>query len=85
MSNLIRLVGENQTVEILGVKLLGVNAENGKKIIFSAIFIAVVLLFGFLLKKGTASKDNHVLNPLASPELSEIEKIALDPLNAKLI
>ena len=40
----IRLVGPNRAVEILGVKLVGVNAENGNKLVFSLLFILLVLL-----------------------------------------
>jgi small-conductance mechanosensitive channel len=43
---LFRLVGPNQAVEILGVKLVGVNAENGRKLLFSLAFIAIVFLLG---------------------------------------
>ncbi len=46
MGNVIRLVGPNRAVEILGVKLVGVTAENGKKLLFTLAFIALVLLLG---------------------------------------
>ena len=46
MGNVIRLVGPNRAVEILGVKLVGVNAENGLKLLFTLGFIALVLLLG---------------------------------------
>ncbi|WDT76381.1 MAG: hypothetical protein MPW16_04025 [Candidatus Manganitrophus sp.] len=38
MENFIRLVGPNRAVEIFGVKLVGVNAENAKKLLFSLLF-----------------------------------------------
>ena len=44
MGNVMRLVGPNRAVEILGVKLVGVNAENGLKLVFTLGFIALVLL-----------------------------------------
>ena len=44
MGDSIRLVGPNQAVEILGVKLVGVTAENGKKLLFTLAFIALLLL-----------------------------------------
>ena len=50
MDNLIRLVGPNRAVEILGVKLVGVNAENGKKLLFTLIFILLVYLIGRVLQ-----------------------------------
>jgi small-conductance mechanosensitive channel len=50
LEDFIRLVGPNQAVEILGVKLVGVNAENAEKLLFSLAFIVVVLLLGYLLQ-----------------------------------
>ena len=46
MNQLVRLVGPNRAVEILGVKLVGVNAENGKKLLFTLVFIVLVILLG---------------------------------------
>ena len=37
-------------VQLFGVKLVGVNAENGKKFLFSVVFVAVVMLLGHLLR-----------------------------------
>ena len=42
----LRLVGPNHAVEVLGVKFVGVNAENGKKLLLTLAYIAVVLLLG---------------------------------------
>lgn len=53
MDNLFRLVGPNRAVEILGVKLVGVNAENGKKLLFTLVFIALVILLGRVLQAAT--------------------------------
>ncbi len=44
MGNIFRLVGPNRAVEILGVKLVGVNAENGVKLLFTIVFFAAILL-----------------------------------------
>jgi small-conductance mechanosensitive channel len=44
MGDLVRLVGQNQAVEILGVRLVGFNAENGKKLLFTIVFIVTILL-----------------------------------------
>jgi hypothetical protein len=38
------LVGENRAVEFLGIKLVGFNAENGKKLLFTIVFILLVIL-----------------------------------------
>ena len=42
----LRLVGPNQAVEVFGVKFVGVNAENGQKLLLTLAYIAVVLLLG---------------------------------------
>ena len=54
MNQLVRLVGPNRAVEILGIRLVGVNAENGKKLLFTLVFIAVVILGGRLLRALTS-------------------------------
>jgi small-conductance mechanosensitive channel len=46
MGEWVRLVGPNRAVEILGVKLVGVNAANGSKLLFSLAFILFVVLLG---------------------------------------
>ena len=53
MDNVFRLVGPNRAVEILGVKLVGVNAENGKKLLFTLVFILLVMLLGRVLQAAT--------------------------------
>lgn len=50
MDNILQLVGPNETVQLFGVKLLGVNADTGKKILFSVVFLAFVFLFGRALR-----------------------------------
>ncbi len=50
MGDFIRLVGPNHAVEILGVKLVGVTAENGKKLLFTLAFIALLLLLNRLAR-----------------------------------
>src|SRR3954469_17365705 len=46
MSYRIKLVGPNNAVELFDVKLVGVNAENGKKLLFTIVFVAAVLVVG---------------------------------------
>jgi small-conductance mechanosensitive channel len=46
MEDWIRLVGPQRAVELLGVRLVGINAENGVKLLFTVAFIALVLLVG---------------------------------------
>ena len=40
MEEMIRLVGPERAVELFGVRLVGLNAENGKKLLFTLVFIA---------------------------------------------
>ncbi|MCA1585996.1 MAG: mechanosensitive ion channel family protein [Acidobacteria bacterium] len=51
MDNLIRLVGPEHAVEFLGIRLVGVNAANGTKLLLSLAFIAIVLVLGALLRR----------------------------------
>ena len=51
MENIFRLVGPSRAVEILGVRLVGVNAENGIKLLFTFIFIALIFFLGKLLRR----------------------------------
>ncbi len=48
MEEWIRLVGPNQAVEIFGVKLVGVTAENGGKLIFTILFLVLLRIVGGL-------------------------------------
>ncbi len=50
MGNIIQLVGPRQVVQLFGVKLVGVNVENGKKLLFSLAFVLFVVFFGKLLR-----------------------------------
>lgn len=53
MEQIVRLVGPNQSVELLGVRLVGVNADNGKKVLFTLVFIVAILLLAWLLRRIT--------------------------------
>lgn len=50
MSDVFQLVGPHEVVQIFGVKLVGVNAENAKKLLFSLIFVIFVIALGKLLR-----------------------------------
>jgi small-conductance mechanosensitive channel len=52
MSDWIRLAGPRKAVEIFGIRLVGVNAENGKKLVFTLIFAAIILLFAGALRRA---------------------------------
>jgi small-conductance mechanosensitive channel len=46
LDHFLRIVPPNGAVEIFGVKLVGVTADNGKKLLFSMAFIVLTLLIG---------------------------------------
>jgi small-conductance mechanosensitive channel len=45
----VELVGPAHSVQIFGVKLLGVDAHNGRKLLFSLVFLAIIWLLRSLL------------------------------------
>lgn len=45
-----QLVGPNRNVDIFGVKLLGVDAHNGRKLVFSLVFLTFIWLLSLLLR-----------------------------------
>ena len=51
MENVIRFVGPNRALELFGVKLVGFNADNGKKLLFTVALIAVMLVISKLLRR----------------------------------
>ncbi|HYE20197.1 MAG TPA: mechanosensitive ion channel domain-containing protein [Tepidisphaeraceae bacterium] len=62
MDHVVRFVGPNGALELFGVKLVGINAENGKKLLFTVVLIAVVLLVGRLLRRvvrGATGRDHR--------------------------
>lgn len=50
MSSFIRFVGPENAVEVFGIRMVGVSLDNGKKLILTLVFVAVVLLLGRLLR-----------------------------------
>lgn len=50
LQDVIEVAGPRRAVEILGVELVGVNAENGRKIVLTIVFVLLVLLLGRLLR-----------------------------------
>ncbi len=62
MSHLFQLVGPRGAVQILGVRLVGVNAENGKKLLFSLIFLLLLLALSkglsWLVRKLVRGRDS---------------------------
>jgi small-conductance mechanosensitive channel len=52
MDDWIRLAGPRKAVEVFGIRLVGVNAENGKKLLFSVVFVASILLLASFGRRG---------------------------------
>ena len=50
MKGIIGVTGPNRAVEIFGIKLAGVNAENERKLLFTLAFIVLVMLLSRLLR-----------------------------------
>ncbi|MFL5328527.1 MAG: mechanosensitive ion channel family protein [Gemmataceae bacterium] len=50
MGGAVRVVGENRAVELFGVRLVGVNAENGIKLLVSVAFVLAIWLVSRLLR-----------------------------------
>ncbi len=49
MEDFVRLVGPNGVVEVFGVRLVGVNVENGTKLLLTLVFIAATVLLARLV------------------------------------
>ena len=47
MNGLSKLVGPHQSLQIFGVRLVGLNAENGRKLVLTIVFLGIVWLVGF--------------------------------------
>ncbi len=50
MTNVIELVGPHHVVQLFGVPLVGVNTENGEKLLFSIIFVVIISVLGRALR-----------------------------------
>jgi small-conductance mechanosensitive channel len=50
VQGIVQVAGSSRTIEVFGIRLVGVNAENGKKLLVSVAFIAAVMLANRLLK-----------------------------------
>jgi small-conductance mechanosensitive channel len=55
MGRVLQFVGPNGAVQLFGVKLVGVNGENGRKLLFSIVFIVLVWLLAWGVGKLAAA------------------------------
>jgi len=53
MGSFIQFVGPKHSLQIFGLRMVGLNADTGKKILFSLVFLISVWLFGRFLKWTT--------------------------------
>src|SRR3569623_859433 len=53
MGSFILFVGPKHSLQVFGVRMLGLNAESGKKLLLSVVFLLGVWLFGRFLKWAT--------------------------------
>ncbi len=59
VGEIVRLVGPEGGVEILGVRLVGVNAENGRKLLLTFALIALALLLRAGVRRGAEAALRH--------------------------
>jgi small-conductance mechanosensitive channel len=55
MNELVHFVGPHQSLQIFGVRLVGLNAENGRKLVLTIVFLGIVWLIGFGARALTRS------------------------------
>lgn len=53
MGSFIQFVGPKHSLQVFGVRMLGLNAESGKKLLLSVVFLFGVWVFGRVLKWAT--------------------------------
>ena len=53
-AKIIQFTGPDRALEIAGVKLVGINAQNGSRLVFSLLFIAFVIIFALGALAGRA-------------------------------
>src|SRR3954452_12169227 len=46
----IRFSGPNHSLELFGIRLVGLNADNGKKLLFSAVLVVALILLSKALR-----------------------------------
>ncbi|HZK79612.1 MAG TPA: mechanosensitive ion channel domain-containing protein [Humisphaera sp.] len=63
MTHIVRFVGPTHALELFGVKLVGIDAHNGMKLLFTAVLIVSVLLASKLLRSlahGVTRRSEHI-------------------------
>ena len=60
-----QFVGPAHNLEIFGIKLLGVDAQNGRKLLFTAVFFVLLFLLSKVLRmmsRAGTSRSSHLLS-----------------------
>lgn len=57
--DVVRVVGPSRALEVAGVKLVGATAENGRKLLFSLLFVSGALLLRLLELTVRFLADTH--------------------------
>ena len=73
MSRVLQFVGPNGAVQLFGVKLVGVNAENGKKLLFTLAFLALV----WFLAWAIGALASVILRQRSRRLLSGLSKVSI--------
>ena len=55
MEYVLKFVGTNGTVQLFGVKLIGINGENGRKLLLSILFLTVLWFLAWALGKAAGA------------------------------
>ena len=50
LTDWIRFSGPNHSLELFGIRLVGINADNGKKLLFSVVLVVVLVLLSKALR-----------------------------------
>jgi small-conductance mechanosensitive channel len=59
VNNYIQFVGPSHALQIFGIKLVGVDAANGKKLLFMLVLVVVTLTLSKLLRKAVRALTRH--------------------------
>lgn len=63
VDGIVRFVGPHQSLEVFGVKLVGINIENGKKVLFTLGLVLVLLLISKglrMLARGVTARGERI-------------------------
>lgn len=81
MDDIVELVGPNRALAIFGVKLVGANAENAKKLLFTLVFVLLVVL----LTKGLRALTRHALSTRGKERVEFWSRQGLNLVGALLL